>query len=287
MLFGEQQIKDLYSAVGHGDMRLTIVGCGSIGTKLAMAADEMDEVKRIYLIDSDPNRAAELSKRLKKTIVVTSIEEELYHCDLVVEAASQGAAAEIIPKVVGRGVDIMVMSVGALVEDVFRASVFDKAKNSGAKIFVPSGAVAGTDCLRAASKDHLDTVELISTKGPDSLRNVKYLEEKGIDPKDVKTPTVIYTGTAREAVHLFPKNVNVAATVSLLGVGFDKTTVKIVLDPKTRSNSHELVLKGKFGEMVCETKNVPSTDNPSTSHLAALSAIAVLQRIVRNEWVGI
>ena len=268
-------------------MRLTIVGCGSIGTRLAKAADEMQEVKRIYLIDSDQSRAQKLADGLQKAIVVKSVEEELYHCDLVVEAASQSAAAEILPKVVGRGVDIMVMSVGALVDDAFRSSVFEKAKNSGAKIMVPSGAVSGTDGLRAASMDKLSTVELITIKGPSSIRDVPYFKEKGIDIKKIKEPTVIYTGTAREAVKLFPKNINVAATVSLLGVGFDRTTVKIVVDPKSISNSHELIIKGKFGETTCHTINVPSPDNLSTSYLAALSAISVLHRVVRNEWIGI
>lgn len=268
-------------------MRLTIVGCGSIGTKLAKAADDMQEVKRIYLIDSEPAKAQKLADGLMKAIVVNSVEEELYHCDLVVEAASQAAAAEILPKVVGRGVDIMLMSVGALVDDDFRKMVFDKAMNSGAKIMVPSGAVSGTDGLRSASMDELATVELISTKGPDSIKDVPYLKNKGVDIKKIKEPTVVYTGSAREAVKLFPKNVNVAATVSLLGVGFDRTTVKIVVDPKSISNSHELMIKGAFGEMTCHTINVPSPDNPSTSHLAALSAISVLHRVVRNEWIGI
>ena len=268
-------------------MRLTIVGCGSIGTKLAKAADEMQEVKRIYLIDSDSKRAQSLADQLQKAIAVKSVEEELYHCDLVVEAANQSAAMDLLPKVVGRGVDIMLMSVGALVDDKFRASVFEKSRNSGSKIMVPSGAVAGTDVLRAASIDELETVELITTKGAESLQDVKYLKDEGIDIDKIKKKTVIFEGSARDAVKLFPKNVNVAATVSLLGVGFDRTVVKIVLDPETDSNTHELVIKGAFGHMNCHTDNVPSPDNPKTSHLAALSAIAVLHRIIRNEWVGI
>ena len=93
--------------------------------------------------------------------------------------------------------------------------------------------------------------------------------------------------TARDAVKLFPKNINVAATVSLLGVGFDKTKVTIVVDPSFHSNSHELRVKGEFGQMTCHTYNVPSPDNPKTSYLAAMSAISALKRIVRNEWIGI
>jgi aspartate dehydrogenase len=268
-------------------MRLAIVGCGSIGSELAVAADGMAEVKRIYLLDLNGKAAEALSSKLKKAIAVRSIEQELYHCDLVIEAASQAAARDVIPKVVGRGVDIMTMSVGALADDDYRKSVYDAARVTGARILVPSGAVCGTDGLSSAAIGEIEEVKLITTKNPDGLVGIPYLIEKGIDVTKIDKPTVIYEGTAREAVKLFPKNVNVAATVSIMGIGFDRTKVKVIVDPKTHSNSHELIVKGEFGEMVSRTSNVPSPANPSTSHLAAMSAISALKRIIRNEWVGI
>jgi aspartate dehydrogenase len=268
-------------------MRLAIIGCGSIGAELAEAADEMAEVKRIYLTDLNGKAAEALATKLKKAIAVRSIDAELYHCDLVIEAASQAAAKEIIPKVVGRGVDIMIMSVGALVDDDYRKNVYETARNTGARILVPSGAICGTDGLSSAAAGRIDDVELITTKNPNSLADVPYLKEKGIDLKNITKPTVIYEGSAREAVKLFPKNINVAAAVSIMGIGFDKTKVKIILDPRTTSNSHELVVYGEFGKLVSKTSNVPSPSNPSTSHLAALSAISALKRIIRNDWVGI
>jgi len=268
-------------------MRITIVGCGSIGSKLAKAADGMSEVKRIYLLDKRKDVAERTAATLQKGIVIDSVEEELYHTDLVIEAASQEAAKEILPKVVARGVDIMIMTVGSLVDDDFRNMVFAKAKASEAKVYIPTGALCGCDGLRSASIDELDEVELISMKGPKSLLGIEYMESRGIDVEKVTERTVIYTGYAREAVKLFPRNINVAATVSLLGIGFDKTKVTVVLDPQIKSNSHELKIKGRFGEMNCHTYNVPEPDNPKTSHLATLSAIAALKRIVRNEWFGI
>lgn len=268
-------------------MRLAIVGCGSIGGELAEAADGMAEVKRIYLLDQNGKAAEALSLKLKKAVAVRSIEQELYHCDLVIEAASQTAARDIIPKVVGRGVDIMIMSVGALADDDYRNSVYGMARGTGARILVPSGAVCGTDGLSSAAVGAVSEVELITTKNPDGLADVPYLIEKNIDVTKIDRPTVIYEGSAREAVRLFPKNVNVAATVSIMGIGFDRTKVKIVVDPGTHSNSHELIVKGEFGEMISKTKNVPSDSNPATSYLAALSAISALKRIIRNEWVGI
>ena len=268
-------------------MRLAIVGCGSIGSELAEAADGMAEVKRIYLLDQKGKAAEALASRLKKAVAVRSIEQELYHCDLVIEAASQAAAGEIIPKVVGRGVDVMIMSVGALVDDDYRKNVYDSARNTGARILVPSGAVCGTDGLSSAAIGRIDSVELITKKNPEGLADVPYLKENGIDVNNITKPTVIYEGTARDAVKFFPKNINVAATVSIMGVGFDKTKVKLIVDPEAKANSHEIVVKGEFGEMRSGTNNVPCPNNPSTSHLAALSAISALKRIIRNDWVGI
>lgn len=268
-------------------MRITIVGCGARGEMLAKAADKMEEVKRIYLVDTDKQRAEKLANEVEKAIVVDSIEDELYHCDLVVEAASQDAAKEILKKTVGRGVDIMLMSAGALVDDEFRAMVFEKAKNCDARIFIPSGALTGTDGLRAASQDELATVELITTTGPKSLAHNDYFESQGVDVSAIKEKKVVYSGTARDAVKSFPRNVNVAATVSLLGVGFDKTIVTIVLDPEATTNSYELIVKGSFGTSVARTSNVVSPESPSTSILATYSAITALKRIIRNEWVGI
>ncbi len=268
-------------------MRIMIVGCGSIGSKLAQAADRIPEVKRIYLMDLHREIAERTAAGLEKAEVIESVEEELYHSDLVIESATQEAAREILPLVVARGVDIMTMSVGSLVDEEFRELVFSKAKECCASIFIPTGALCGADGLRSASADEIDSVELITTKGPKSLADVKYLIDRGIDVGSITERTVVFTGSAGEAVRIFPKNVNVAATVSLLGLGFEDTRVTVVLDPETLSNSHVLKVKGRFGEMECHTLNVPEPDNPKTSHLATLSAISALQRLVKGEWIGI
>ena len=268
-------------------MRITIIGCGSIGTSLALTADNMPEVKRIYLYDTKPEAAERVAATTKKGIVTDSVEEELYHCDMVIEAASQEAAKVFLPIVVERGVSMMVMSVGALVDDDFRNEIFEKASKTESCIYIPSGAVCGVDGLRSARDAGVYDVELITTKGPKSLEDVPYVLDKGIVVDDLKKRTVVYSGTAREAVKMFPKNINVAATVSLFGIGFDKTRVTIVVDPEVTSNSHELKYKGEFGEAVCHTFNVPSPDNPRTSHLAALSASHALKSLIKNVWIAL
>jgi len=98
---------------------------------------------------------------------------------------------------------------------------------------------------------------------------------------------VVFEGNARDAANQFPKNLNVAATISLLGVGFEQTRVTIVCDPSTERNAHTLIVRGEFGELRCETNNVPSPMTPSTSYLAALSAVSAIKRILGNVWIGV
>ena len=269
------------------DMRITIVGCGSRGTKLAEAADKMMEVKRIYLLDEDRKRAEEVAGSINKAEIIDDIDEELYHCDLVIECATQAAAKMIIPKVVARGVDIMVMSVGALVDDEFRQSITEKAAQCDCKVYIPSGAICGTDGLRSSTVGEVQEVELVTIMPPVSFEDIQYVVDKGIDLRSIKEKTVLFTGTAREAVQLFPRNVNVAAIVSIMGIGFDRTKVTIAADPTTKLNAHELRIKGEFGELYTHTHNVPSQINPRTSNLAVFSAISALERIVKNQWIGI
>ena len=268
-------------------MRILIIGCGSIGTNLALTADSMPEVTKIYIFDSKPQSAEKLAAKTEKGIVVESVEEELYHSDLVIEAASQEAAMTYLPIVVERGVNMVVMSVGALVDDDFRAEVSAKATEADACVYIPSGAVSGLDGLRSSIEAGVDSVELITTKGPKSIEDVEYVLEKGIVVDDLTEATEVYYGTAREAVKLFPKNINVAATVSLFGIGFDETKVRIVVDPEATHNSHKLVYSGDFGRAECHTYNIPSPDNPRTSYLSALSASHAMRSLVKSVWIAI
>jgi aspartate dehydrogenase len=272
-------------------MRLLIIGCGSIGSVIATAADSIEEIDRIYLTDKVEGKAKSMMKEHPKASHVYFHDDAIMHAlddvQLVVEAASQEAARKFAPICLERAKDIMVMSVGAFADDELRERCYALSKEKRGRLYIPSGAVCGTDGLRSASASQIDEVHLITTKGPDSFKNVPYLIEKKIDLTKLTEPTTLYDGPAREVLRLFPKNINVAATISMLGVGFEKTRITLVCDPKSRANSHLLIVKGPFGEIRAETKNTPFPTNPSTSYLAALSAVAALKSIVANRWIGV
>jgi len=248
-------------------MKLGIIGCGAIGTDVAEAADMMKEIEKIYLYDINNSAAQTLQKHLKKA-VVQPVEEFLKNVDLVFEAASQEAVNQYAVPILEAKKDIVLMSIGSLFDDTFRKKLETVARKNHKKIYLPSGAVCGIDGVLAASVKKLDSVTLVTTKSPLSL-GVK-VEER----------TVIFQGTAREAVKKFPRNINVAACLSLAGVGFDETKVEIVADPVETRISHKILAHGHFGRLRAEVENMPNPHNPKSSYMASLSAIAVLRKII-------
>jgi aspartate dehydrogenase len=196
--------------------------------------------------------------------------------DLVVECASQVAVFAHAEAVLTAGKSMLIMSSGALVDAVFMRKVSVAAEKTGASIYVPSGAVGGIDTLRAA-KPLLESVTIVSTKKPVALSGAPgFAEWEGVE---ITEPTVIFEGSATEAVELFPANVNVAATVSLAGVGPDATKIKVVADPESPGNVHEINAVSRAGKFSFRFENMPHETNPKTSFLAVLAAIETLRSI--------
>jgi aspartate dehydrogenase len=254
-------------------MKLGIIGCGAIGTDVAIAADSIKQIEKIYLFDSNQNAMERLDKKVKKA-EIQSFKELLLHVDVVFEGASQEAVEEYAEDILSAGIDMIIMSVGSLFNDELRKKLERLALEHNCKIFLPSGAACGIDGLLSASGDIIDEVTLVTTKPPSSLG------------KSFSKRTVVFEGIARKAVKEFPKNINVAASVSLAGIGFDKTTVKIVADPVATRISHRILAHGKFGRLRAEVENMPNPDNPKSSYMASLSAIATLKQMINPIQIG-
>lgn len=269
-------------------MRIGIVGCGFIGTTIGGAMEQMEEIEVINLFDMDYEATIRLSSRLSKSVVFRSMELQLLieASDLVIEAASHTAVIDIVPKVVEQGKDVMILSVGALVDDELWNRIRDLARENRSNIYIPSGAVSGIDGLISGSMADVDCVTLTVRKPPKGLSLPSELHHLSEVLRDPKEPIVLYEGNARDAVRLFPKNVNVAATVSLAGIGFERTKVKIIADPSVQRNMQRIDMRGRFGEMQVQMENHPSTSNPRTSYMAPLSAISVIRKIVSGVYIG-
>ena len=268
-----------------------LIGCGSIGTVLAQAIDKgkAGKTRLIMVYDLNFKKAEALAGKLVNKPRVATTFKELLECgeiELIIEAASQEAVRQYSTKILEANRDLMIMSVGALVDGNLLKEIQHKAQEKDRKVYIPSGAIAGLDGVKASSLTKIKKVILLTKKPPEGLKGAPYIKQRGIKLSELSKPTLIYRGPASEACKLFPANVNVAAALSLVGVGPEKTEVRIMVDPRIRRNIHEVRVLGSFGELITRTRNVPSPDNPKTSYLAALSAVATLKKVTENILIG-
>ncbi|MFA5725171.1 MAG: aspartate dehydrogenase [Candidatus Omnitrophota bacterium] len=269
-------------------LKIGIVGCGAIGSSLAgvIVKESKREAELCALFDIDNNKAKGLSKKLsgRPGLASGNLKQLIAKSELIVEASSAKASWDIAKTTLSAGKDIMIMSVGGVAERLAQLTAL--AKNNRAKVYIPSGALCGIDGLKAARMGRIKRVILTTTKNPGSFKGVKYVEAKGINLKNVKKDTVLFSGKAGEAVKYFPQNINVAAVLSLAGIGVNKTMVRIIASPKVTRNIHEVRIESVAGMITTRTENVLHPDNPKTSYLAVLSAIAMLKQILKPIEIG-
>ena len=269
-------------------LKIGIIGCGFIGGQICRAVDDGILNAEISAVcDSSETKACALADSLKRCRpACLNIEDLVQNVDLVIESASQKAVKFIVPQALEAGCDVMVLSVGAFADDELRKTLFGLAEQNNCKLYFPSGAVIGIDGLNSASAAEIFSVTLTTRKPPSGLIGAPYIVEKGIKLEALDMETLLFEGSASEAVKAFPANVNVAATISLAGIGFERTKVKVIADPSFSRNVHELIVEGEFGKFFTRVENLPSPDNPKTSYLAALSAISTLKKILNSVRIG-
>jgi aspartate dehydrogenase len=267
-------------------MKIGIIGVGAIGNILAKAVNEMELVDKLWLYDKSRKKAIIVAKELSKALVANTAKELIENVDLVVESASQQAVKEYSYQVLNSKKDLMIMSLGALVDNKLRKELEAIAAQKNIKIYLPSGAVLGIDGIKAAKLAKVSEVTLTTIKNPRAFKDNEYLKSRNIDIEMIKRAKVLFVGSAEEAVKYFPENINVASCIALAGIGANKTKVKIIAEPKIKENIHKINVKGAFGEFEVETKNVVCPANPKTSYLAALSAIATVRKIIEPVQIG-
>jgi len=267
--------------------RVGLLGCGTIGSEIALAVDsgKVANASLVSLFDIVESNAHNLNSKLgSKPKVYSDFASFLgSEMDLVIEAASQEAVRKFGQLIIQARKDFMIMSVGALASEDFRSDLLERATKNGCKIHIPTGAIAGMDAIRSV-RHLLESVSLTTTKNPKALAGAPFFETSDIKWQDINKKSILYEGPASEAVKLFPANVNVAAVLSLAGIGTEKTQVRIVADPDASKNLHEIIAAGSFGEIRITVNNVPSPGNPKTSFLAVLSAIECLRRLCNDEF---
>ena len=241
-------------------LRVGIIGSGAIGSALCAMVEKEPSLELVFVFD----------ERKEKTSVKSLDEGLALGVDLVVETASSEALKQYAQKVLSHA-DLLVLSGSAFADKKTENAARKRCKESGHKVFASPGAILGLDGISAVKK-MITKSSITTTKNP-----------KGFG-RDDKKKTVLFDGTARKACILFPRNVNVASTLALNSIGFDKTRAKIVSDPSVKANTHEIVVEGSFGKFLVRVENKPSK-NPKTSALAAYTTFQMIKNIHKMQAV--
>lgn len=252
----------------------------------AVKRDFRVQANLVALYDIDNRKLQALSRLVSKNknLAAQDLAQLIRKSELVIEAASAKSSWEIAQKVLAARRSIMIMSVGGIVANFRQLCAL--AERHNVKVYIPSGAISGIDALKAARQGKINKVTLTTRKNPLSFKGVKYVEDRGIRLDKIKQDKVLFSGPACEAVKYFPQNINVAAVLSIAGIGAEKTKVKIVASPKTKKNIHEIEIDAEAAKIVTRAENVLHPENPKTSFLAVLSAIATLKQILEPIKIG-
>lgn len=189
--------------------------------------------------------------------------------DVVVECATQEAVSTYAPTILSTGTSLIVASIGALSNTQLYEHLVEIARKSRASLILPAGAVGAIDALAAARFGCIHSVLYRGTKPASAWKSSP--AEHVVDLDSLTEPQTVFLGNARDAAHQFPKNSNVAATIALAGLGFEKTRVELVADPNSDQNRHQIVVESDSSSFDIQLSGKPSADNPRTSILSALS----------------
>ena len=263
--------------------KIGLAGLGAVGLEVARRLEAgIPGLVLTAVAVRDRDKARRSLPGAGDRIAIVPAEALAQSCDIVVEGLPPEAFRAIASSVVEAGKIFMPLSVGQLLANW---DLVERAKATGARILVPTGALLGLDAVRAAAEGTIRSVTMVTRKPPGGLEGAPYLVEHGISLKDLKAPLKVFDGSAREGARGFPANVNVAAALSLAGIGPDRTRLEIWADPTLTRNTHRIDVDADTARFSMTIEGIPSA-NPRTGRIVPLSAIATLRGLVADLKVG-
>lgn len=251
--------------------KIGIAGVGAIGSALAKAITSKEGIGNCVLdCISDPDAKSDFN------VPNVDFTELVNRCDMVIECLPTSIVPELAELAFKSNTDIIFISAAAW---LLYPQIADNYKKSESRVYIPSGALCGLDGVRAIKELGITSAKIASTKPPLGFKGAPYIIENDIDLTDIEEKTLLFEGNALEASKGFPANVNVAATLSLAGIGAKDTRVEIWADPSAVSNAHEIIIKSEYSTLTSRIENMPDPMNPKSSILAAQSIVATLRNM--------
>jgi aspartate dehydrogenase len=250
-----------------------LIGFGAIAQYVAKALPQIG-AKLSFVIVREGREDAARSAFGSDILAIQSIGD--HRPDLVVDCAGHNGLRNHGPDILRTGVSLITVSIGALADDVLHAELKLAASDGCSRLLLSTGAIGSLDALASANVGQLDSVTYTGRKPPLGWKGSRAQDILDLDGLTGE-PVVHFDGSARDAAIQYPKNANVAAAVALAGLGFDKTSVKLIADPNVSANIHEIHATGDFGEMTFSILGKTLPDNPRTSALAAMSVVKMIE----------
>jgi len=265
-------------------LSVAIGGLGAIGFPVAKRLDRGLPGFRLAAVAArDPARAEARLAAAGIAVPVVPLAELAERADIVVECLPAGQFLAIAEPAIANGRTLVPLSVGALLDHI---DLVDRARETGARIVIPTGALLGLDAVRAAAEGEIRSVTMTTRKPPRGLVGAPYLAERGISLERLAVPLKVFEGNARDGARGFPDNVNVAAALALAGIGPERTRLEIWADPALDRNTHHIEVDADSVQFSMTIRNIPSAENPRTGRLTPLSVIACLRGLAGPFRVG-
>jgi aspartate dehydrogenase len=269
--------------VAQAPLKVGLAGLGAVGLGVARRLEAgVPGLVLAAIAVRDQEKARRNLPKTGSQIPIVAAEALAQSCDVVVECLPPQMFRGVATSAIEAGRIFMPLSVGQLLENW---DLVARAKETGARILVPTGALIGLDAVRAAAEGTIHSVTMVSRKPPNGLEGAPYLVERGISLKNLKEARKIFDGSAREGARGFPANVNVAAALSLAGIGPDRTRLEIWADPALDRNTHRIEVDADTARFSMTIEGIPS-ENPRTGRIVPLSVIAALRGLVSEFKVG-
>jgi aspartate dehydrogenase len=267
-----------------GTLRVAIAGFGAIGQAVARRLDGgIPGLTLAAVASRNVERVRAATADYRSPPPVESLARLAEVADIVVECLPAAAFMDVAEPTLRAGRTLVVASVGQLLA---QPQLRELADRHGGRIVVPTGALIGLDAVTAAAEGEIRSVRMVTRKPPKGLAGAPHLVANKIDVEAITAPTMVFSGSAREAVKGFPANVNVAAALSLAGIGPDRTTIEVWADPTLDRNKHTIEVDADSARFSMTIENVPSLENPRTGKITALSVIACLRKLVSPVRIG-
>jgi len=266
------------------DLRVGVAGLGAVGLEVARRLIDGDVPGLVLTAVAvrDADKARRVLPQVGDMIALRTATALAEDCDIVVECLPPALFREVAIAAIDKGRIFMPLSVAQLLDN---GDLIERAKAKGARIIVPTGALLGLDAVRAAAEGTIHSVKMVTRKPPAGLEGAPHLTQNNISVAGLTEPKKVFDGSAREGARGFPTNVNVAAALSLAGIGPDRTTLEIWADPTVTRNTHTITVDADAMRFTMTIENVPSA-NPRTGKSVAPSTIAALRGLVSELKVG-